>query len=334
MLYSKSMKKIVICCVVVLWFTAVEAQKLNFNKDGLFKIAQFTDVHYVPGNSKSDTALLAIQRVLDTEKPDMVIFTGDIVTGRPIKTGWDTVTKLVVDRKIPFAVALGNHDDESGTTRLELEKIITDYPYNCNYPAGGQLSGVMNNVLPVYGSEKDMQVKALIYCFDSGAYSTVSDVSGYGWITSEVIDWYKKQSFHFTRQNNFQPLPALAYFHIPLPEYRLAFDDDTNKRVGVRKENECSPGLNSGMFLAMKEMQDVMGTFAGHDHVNNYIVNYFGIALAYGQFSGWRTTYVPGINGARIVQLTEGKREFDTWIRLLDGSVEYNVTFPAGLKGE
>ncbi|HBK95553.1 MAG TPA: metallophosphatase, partial [Porphyromonadaceae bacterium] len=69
-------------------------------------------------------------------------------------------------------------------------------------------------------------------------------------------------------------------------------------------------------------------------HVNNYIVNYFGIALAYGQFSGWRTTYVPGINGARIVQLTEGKREFDTWIRLLDGSVEYNVTFPAGLKGE
>ncbi len=46
------------------------------------------------------------------------------------------------------------------------------------------------------------------------------------------------------------------------------------------------------MFLAMKEMQDVMGTFAGHDHVNNYIVNYFGIALAYGQFSGWRTTYV------------------------------------------
>ncbi|HBG79341.1 MAG TPA: metallophosphatase, partial [Porphyromonadaceae bacterium] len=36
------MKKIVVCCVVVLWFTAVEAQKLNFNKDGLFKIAQFT----------------------------------------------------------------------------------------------------------------------------------------------------------------------------------------------------------------------------------------------------------------------------------------------------
>ncbi|MPM23130.1 3',5'-cyclic adenosine monophosphate phosphodiesterase CpdA [bioreactor metagenome] len=325
------MKKIVICCFILLCFTATKAQKLNFNKNGLFKIAQFTDVHYVHGNSKSDTALLNIQRVLDTEKPDMVIFTGDAVTGRPVKTAWDALTKLVIDRKIPFAVALGNHDDESGTTRFELEKIITSYPYNCNYPTSGQLNGVMNNVIPVYGSEKDMQVKSLIYCFDSGTYSTISDVPGYGWITSDVIDWYKKQSFHFTRQNNFQPLPALAYFHIPLPEYRLAFNDESNKRVGVRKENECPPDLNSGMFIAMKEMQDVMGIFAGHDHVNNYMVNYYGIALTYGQFSGWRTTYVPEINGARIVQLTEGKREFDTWIRFLDGTVKYKATFPADL---
>ena len=27
------------------------------------------------------------------------------------------------------------------------------------------------------------------------------------------------------------------------------------------------------MFLAMKEMGDLMGTFVGHDHVNNYIVD-------------------------------------------------------------
>ena len=101
------MKKIVVCSFVLLWFAAAGAQKLNFNKNGLFKIVQFTDVHYVPENSKSDTALLAIQRVLDAEEPDMVIFTGDIVTGRPVKTGWDTVTRLVIERKIPFAVANG-----------------------------------------------------------------------------------------------------------------------------------------------------------------------------------------------------------------------------------
>lgn len=309
------MKKILVCFFILFSFAAIKAQKLNFNKDGLFKIVQFTDVHYVHGNSKSDTALLAIRRVLETENPDFVVFTGDIVTGKPVKEGWDAVTKPVIDRRIPFVVTLGNHDDEYGVSRAELEKIITGYPYNCNYPSGGQLSGVMNNVIPVYGSEKDMQVKSLIYCFDSGAYSTISGVEGYGWITSDIIDWYKKQSLHFTLQNNLQPLPALAFFHIPLPEYRLAFNDENNKRVGVRKEDECPPDLNSGMFLAMKEMRDVMGTFTGHEHVNDYIVNYYDIALAYGQFTGWRTTYIPEMNGARIILLKEDKREFDTWIR-------------------
>ena len=328
------LKSIAIGCFLLISFLAAQAQKLTFNANGLFKIAQFTDVHYVHGNPKSDTALLVIQRVLDAEKPDMVIFTGDIVTGKPVKAGWDAITKLVVDRKIPFAVTLGNHDDESGTTRSELEKIITSYPYNCNYPTGGQLTGVMNNVIPVYGSEKDMQVKSLIYCFDSGAYSTINELEGYGWITTDIIEWYKKQSLHFTTHNNFQPLPALAYFHIPLPEYRLAFNDEGNKRVGVRKENECPPDLNSGMFMAMKEMRDVMATFVGHDHVNDYIVDYYDIALAYGQFTGWRTTYVPQMNGSRIVLLKEGKREFDTWIRMLDGSVKYPVAYPVDLKKE
>jgi hypothetical protein len=58
-------------------------------------------------------------------------------------------------------------------------------------------------------------------------------------------------------------------------------------------------------------------------------VNYHGIALAYGHFSGWKTTYTPEINGARVVVLKEGKREFDTWLHQLDGTIKYKVTFPA-----
>ena len=69
----------------------VNAQRLTFNKEGTFKIVQFTDIHYQHGNPKSDTALLLINRVLDREKPDMVVFTGDIVTGKPAKESWDAL---------------------------------------------------------------------------------------------------------------------------------------------------------------------------------------------------------------------------------------------------
>lgn len=307
---------------------SLHAQKLVFNETGTLKIVQFTDTHYIHGNSKSDTTLLLINRVLDEEKPDLVVFTGDIVTGKPVREGWDAITKLVIDRKIPFAVNLGNHDHEYGLSRGEIASFVTKYPYNMNTPYMQNVSGVMNDAIPVHGGKNGLAVEALIYCFDSGAYSTIDGVGGYGWITASQIEWYKKQSLAYTVANNFRPLPALAYFHIPLPEYRLAFDDSKNKRFGVRTENECAPNLNSGMFLAMREMRDVMATFVGHDHVNDYIVNYYGVALAYGCFSGWKTTYTPQINGARVVVLKEKQHAFDTWIRLLDGSVTNRATFP------
>lgn len=311
----------------------LQAQKLTFNQNGEFKIMQFTDMHYSKGNAKSDTTLILIQKMLDAEKPDLVVFSGDIVTGTV--EGWDDITKFVIERGIPFAVTLGNHDHENGVSREELAKRITSYKFNVNTinNIGGR---VLNDVIPVYNHKHNLNVASLIYCFDSGAYSSVDGVGGYAWITNEQIEWYKKQSLQYTIKNNFKPLPALAYFHIPLPEYRTAFDDEKNIRFGVRKEDECPSELNSGMFLAMKEMQDVMGTFVGHDHVNDYIVDYYNIALAYGHFSGWTTTYTPKpvMSGVRVVLLKEDKREFDTWLHQLDGTIKYKVTFPADFKQE
>lgn len=48
-------------------------------------------------------------------------------------------------------------------------------------------------------------------------------------------------------------------------------------------EKACAPLLNTGMFAAMKEAGDVMGTFVGHDHDNDYSVMWHGILLAYGR---------------------------------------------------
>lgn len=310
----------------------VNAQKLVFNQDSTFKIVQFTDVHYMHGNSKSDTTLLSMKRVLDAEKPDLIVFTGDIVTSQPVEEGWKTIAQFAIERKIPFAVAFGNHDDETGVTRSDLAKLITQFPYNINTLGGDGLQLNLNNVLQIYGSKQSMQTKSNIYLIDSQSYSTINGVGGYGWIPTETIDWYKKQSLSFTLNNNMQPIPALAFFHIPLPEYKIAFDDEKNARYGARLENECAPELNSGMFLAMKEMRDVFGVFTGHDHMNDYIVDYYDIALVYGCFSGWRTTYVPQMNGARVIVLKEEEREFQTWLHLLDGTIKDNVAYPRDFK--
>lgn len=86
-------------------------------------------------------------------------------------------------------------------------------------------------------------------------------------------------------------------------------------------EKACAPLLNTGMFAAMKEAGDVMGTFVGHDHDNDYSVMWHGILLAYGRFTGGNTEYNHLPNGARVILMKENVRTFTTWIRTKGGEI-------------
>lgn len=302
------------------------AQTLKFNANGKFKIVQFTDVHYIADDPRSAVAAEQIEEVMDAERPDLVIFTGDVIYGKPAEKGMRTVLDIVSRRKCPFAVTFGNHDDEQGLSREELLKIIQSIPGNLTTTTEG-ISGVTNFILPVKSSDgaKDATV---LYLFDSHSYSRIAGIGGYDYIKSDQIQWYRDNSRKFTLANGGTAVPSLAFFHIALPEYHQAVTDEAAALYGVRKEKVCSPVLNSGLFVSMKEMGDVQGVFVGHDHDNDYAVMWQGILLAYGRYTGGDTVYNNLPNGARVIELTEGEQGFRTWIRLKDGQVEQQVTFP------
>ena len=52
-------------------------------KNGKFKVLQLTDTHYLTGDPRSERALKNVREMLDLEKPDLVIHTGDIIFGKP-----------------------------------------------------------------------------------------------------------------------------------------------------------------------------------------------------------------------------------------------------------
>ena len=126
----------------------------------------------------------------------------------------------------------------------------------------------------------------------------------------------------------------MAFFHIPLPEHNEAASYENAKLIGTRREKSCSPVINTVLFAAMFNCCDVMGTFVGHDHVNDYAVCWKGIMLCYGRFTGSKNTYydIPGGNGARVIELTEGERGFKSWIRLHDGKVINGIAYPEDFK--
>lgn len=329
------MKKIFIAVLFVFISSMCAWSKpgtLKFNEEGKFKILQLTDLHMALGNPKSDIAYENIKNVVAAENPDLILVTGDLIYSSPAKDIFNYVMDFLSSFNIPYAITFGNHDHQFGLDNDALFSLAKKYPLCLSTDVRG-LTGTGNCEIGVKGSNgKDA---LMLYCFDSGDLSPLKDsgVKGYSYIHADQIAWYVRKSKEHAKNNGGQPLPSLAFFHIPFPEYSYAINDDQWKCLGHKGEKPCAPLLNTGLFAAMKERGDVMGTFCGHDHDNDYAVNYYGILLSYGRFTGGDTEYnnlKP--NGARVIELKEGAKSFDTWIRLRTGEIEQKTTFPTDFK--
>jgi len=309
------MKKILtaLCALVVL--SACTSDRLEF-KDGKFKIAQFTDIHCGwDGLSPVDFSSVVADAV-ETERPDLLVLTGDVVSGAEsldhAKETWKQICDILEGTGIPYAITLGNHDAESTpgiTAEMIFSWIRTYGPHCINVDGAKGIHGQGNKALPVYG--RDGKPAAVVYVIDSNDYAVDREVSWYDWIHFDQIRWYVDESSKFTAANGGAPLPSLAYFHICVPEYEIVAHDPA--RFGSYCEPTCPADINSGFFTAAYEQDDIMGMFVGHDHTNDYCGLYKGIALCYGRQSGMAHFDPPTPSGARIVVLTEGERDFDTW---------------------
>jgi hypothetical protein len=289
-------------------------------KNSRFTIAQFTDIHWIENGKnteKNDSTLLLIRHVLKNEHPDLVIFTGDIVISRNAAAGWEKLLQPFAEAKVPFAVTFGNHDTETDLNKQKILALLSKNPYNLTRNDDSTLSGVGNCALEIK-SENGYR-KWLIYLFDSHAYTNDSTLGHYDWIKNDQIQWYRKIS---TRNIDTagEKVPALAFFHIPLPEFA---ELKTKKgTVGNALESVSSPRINSGLFAAFVEMHDVKGVFVGHDHNNDYIGKLHNIWLGFGRKTGYKAAYEERLpRGARIITLNENEPSFKTYVLTLNEKI-------------
>ena len=329
-------KSIILLAVLLMFSASLSAQKpvLRFNEQGKFKIVQFTDTHLGLGegaseyrNLQAEKTLARISRVVKQENPDFIVLTGDIVTGGDASQTWARILDSLASFRTPFCIVYGNHDPERKLTREQMSKPIAATPYSLNALNGaGELADLELEVL----SSKGDKPALLLYCMDSHDYSTIKSVKGYGWFTTDQIEWLRNACLARAESNGGMPVPSLAFFHICLQEYAQAWNNPKNSRKGKRAEDECPGALNTGMFAAMVESGSVMGTFVGHDHDNDYVVAEKGIALGYGRFSGDDSTYNNLRPGALIIVVDEGQRCFESWILEDDGRIAHRMKFSNG----
>lgn len=320
------------------------AAGLQFNREGRFKIVQLTDTHYISGDARSDRALRCVEEVLDAEKPDFVIHTGDIIFGPPAGPGIEEIFAPLVERRVPFAVALGNHDGQFDLNRAEVYEAIRRIPGCVNRPASEKgIYGNSNDVLTLSAADS---LAFVFYLFDSGD-KTSFDVGGkqhnfYDYIRFDQVDWYRTLSSRFRKANGGVPVPSVAFFHIPLPEMISLKGHKSARIYGNSEEKPCPSEVNSGLYGQFLEMQDVFAVVNGHEHDCDFVLDYGPVSLMYGRYCGGETVYnhlgVSGksedkVSGARVFEFRRGESGFTTWVRLYGGECQQRLhVAPDGVK--
>ncbi|KAK9093676.1 hypothetical protein Scep_025145 [Stephania cephalantha] len=271
-----------------------------------------------------------LRRAILAENPHLIVFTGDNIFGFDSSDSGRSLNAAfapAIEAKLPWAVVLGNHDQEGTLSREGVMRHVVGMEGTLSemnptvVDVRDEIDGFGNYNLEVGGVEGSVfENKSVmnLYFLDSGDYSTVDSVSGYGWIKPSQQYWFQITSRQLQKAYKSKPqpqkesAPGLAFFHIPLPEY-ASFD--SSNFTGVKQEaGISSASVNSGFFSAMLEAGDVKAVFTGHDHLNDFCGELTGINLCYGGGFGYHAYGKAGwARRARVVLATLEKTEKGEW---------------------
>lgn len=324
---------------------------LKYNKNKKFKIMQITDIQEVPKISPDTKKLL--NAVIEQEKPDLVVLTGDQIKGygasykvkgrdtvQALKETLEALLKPVTDAGIPYAVTFGNHDRQVGISNTEQFNRIYKGIGNCIGELSGGVDLGATFSIPIMSSDSGKIVNN-IYLFDSG---TDAKGGGYEPFSKDIISWYRKERNELKEKNG-DYVPSIVFQHIPLCEYYNVLKrvprhtknavrayrthkneyyvlNDTCNSDGIFLEPPSIPNENTGEFEALCECGDIMAVFAGHDHKNSFVGKYKNIDLGFTQSCGFNAYGNRKKRGVRLIELDEqSPNTYRTYTRTFDEAV-------------
>ncbi len=283
----------------------------KFDDDGQisdddFVILAMTDLHFEDDTGLRDKTVNMMVRNIADVKPDLVVFTGDIILSNHQQIDAVRFAKLFEDMGVYWTFVFGNHEarSEKEYHKYLLMKNMSQYEHCLAKFGPSDLFGYGNHIINIMN--RSGTVKQSLFLFDSGRNISDkyrfengldSDLRGYDYIKNNQKNWYKK---HIEEQERiYGDFKSLVFMHIPLCEY-----ENVNKLskfgeyiptgrakiiYGSQYESiGCSP-VNSGLFSLIKELGSTQAVFAGHDHVNDFCAEYDGIKLVYVQPGGYET---------------------------------------------
>lgn len=296
----------------------------TFTTDRDFKVMQITDVHLGGGFmsfNKDKKAINCVITMIQNEKPDLVVFTGDNVFPIPYIAGtinnkmiMKTFIAMAEQTGVYYTTLFGNHDTEAFSyyNRKSMSKMFVDPKLKYSvYERQEDVSGESNSIILV--RNKAHKITKTLLMIDSNDYIDQSLKSTMNWLYDTIhedqIKWAKDNIEHIKSLPEGVDTKVLAFMHIPVSEYHIAFEElrnnnfedtaNTHYVTGVNDELDdetpsgrvwyggCSNWKDKSEIESLDLFFETLlpyldGIFCGHDHVNNLRCTYKGVYLSYG----------------------------------------------------
>lgn len=238
------------------------------------KILHLTDLHT---NGKIEMPLMfsIMKSTIQKAEPDLIVITGDVFSSSCREKDVAMLCDFLAGTGIPWAVVLGNHDDETPYSLEDLSKILENSEGSLF--KRGNLSDRYGNYY-YYLRFSDGRVHQLIFM----------DTRSSGF-TEESVIFYENAVLDSMRYDEEYNTQNLLFYHIPLQEMQdavNAYENDSSIGSGKIGEPLCVQSTSVGFMEKVLGLGRTKAMIFGHDHYNNTIINYQGIDFCYGTKTG------------------------------------------------
>lgn len=284
-----------------------------------FRVLHLTDIHIGAGAfsaSKDRWAIEAVVETVNRVEPDLVIVTGDMAYPVPFQAGTfnnkreaEMFASMMERLGVYWTIGFGNHDTEiySLYDRDDIAAEVYSDPKweHCLFREGPtDIAGKGNDVIVVRHPTADgveivdaasyaanvgsTKISQALVTIDSHSY-TDGDYFGIAWkydnIHQDQIEWYAREMDRLTEMNGGEQVKNLVFFHIPLTEYGVYWNeykdnghnDTANVHYVQGKAGESGeksfPGVDDCLTFETMLAHGGQGTFCGHDHYNTFAID-------------------------------------------------------------
>ena len=278
---------------------AVEMKK-DPNRD--FVILNLTDIQLEKWEAQDEYGRLVestVNRLVEQVKPDLITLTGD---NGYSTSGYLHLVKLIDGFGIPWAPIMGNHDGSCCVSEFWCAYKFHEAK-NCVFRFGPKGMGYGNYVINV--TENGRLIHTMVLLDTHGS----SDEPEYFY--DEQLAWFS-WVLEGTAAQTGKAVESSAFFHIPLPEFKTAYEQayDSEKNCfkeeyastsfGVNRES-VSIGAESCPMFALCQQLGTKNIICGHDHSNCSSIVYQGVRLTYALHTGPGGYYEEGMNGGTVL---------------------------------